>query len=330
MAGFVWFQDGVSYGGSDLANFNNLNMPRMGFINLFAGASEFLMTGDQTARTVTVGSGNALIGRPAGGAAWAWSPGATVAVPVASNDNPRRDLIVARVTTSAIDGTNGVAVEIIAGTPAASPVAPARPDNAIALGWVDVPKATTTFTLTATRYTGQYRDQGIMSAPGTVGIDWAGQLPSASAVRVGATVVDLGTNQRWLRTAGSTWFTSDPGPWRAVTLQNYQTSDATNVTVSGTLYVRESSTMWELSGRVDFSPAKAPIQLVIIGTTPTTITRPTAHTYAPSGQTFFSATGGDARIALTTAGALEMGAVGAISALYCNVQMSKSPFNTAS
>ncbi|MEV7402849.1 hypothetical protein AB0N93_20960 [Streptomyces sp. NPDC091267] len=330
MAGFAWFQDGVSYGGSDLANFNSLNIPRQGLLHLFASSSEFLLSSDQTARTVAVSSGSALVGLAAGGATWAWSPGATVAVPVASTVNPRRDLIIARLTTSAVDGTNGVAVEIIAGTPAATPVAPARPDNAVALGWVDVPKATTTFTLTVTRYTGQYRDQGIMSAPGTVAIDWAGQLPSASTARAGATVIDLGTNQRWVRTVGTTWFTSDPGPWRTVTLQNYQASDATNVTVSGALYVRESSTMWELSGRVDFSPAKAPGQLVIIGTTPATITRPTVHTYASSGQTFFSATGGDARIALTSTGAIEMGAVGAVSALYCNVQMSKSPFNTAS
>lgn len=329
MAGFAWFQDGSSYGGSDLASFNALVGPRQGFLHLFASAGEFLLSSDQTNRAVVVGAGNVLIGHPSAGATWAWSPGATLAVGTASNDNPRRDLIVARLAVAGTDGTNGVAVELIPGTPSATPAAPARPDNAVALGWVDVPRATTTISATPTRHTGQYRDQGVMSAPGAVAVDWAGQLPSASAARVGAVVYDMGTNQRWVRKADATWFTADPGPWRTVTLQNFQTSDGTSVTTSGTLYIRESSTKWELSGRLDFTPVRTVGGLAIVGTAPTTITRPTIHTYGTSGQTFAPATGGAARIALTTTGTVELGAVGALATLYCNVQLSKSPHNTA-
>ncbi|MDO0926786.1 hypothetical protein QQY24_15675 [Streptomyces sp. TG1A-8] len=328
MAGFAWFQEGVTYGGNDLANFNSLSVPRQGMTHLFASTTDFLLNSDQTARTVSVGSGNVFLGLTAGGATWAWSPGATVAVPTASNVNPRRDLIVARLTTLADDGTNGVAIEIVPGTPAATPVAPARPVNAVALGWVDVPKATTTFTLTVTRYQGQYRDQAALAGRSTIAIDWAGQLPTASTVGVGATVYDVGTNQRWVRKADGTWFTTDPGPWQAVTLSNYQASDGTNVTVSGTLYVRESSTMWEFSGRVDLSPSKAPGQLVSIGSAPAAISRPKVNTYGTIGQTFFSAAGADARLGFMTSGGLELGAVGAINALYINLQLSKSPYNT--
>lgn len=328
MAGFAWFQEGVSYGGNDLANFNAIAFPTQSFTHVFSSTTQFLLNSDQAARTVTVGAGTVAVGGPSGGVTFAWSPGATVAVPVASSVNPRRDLIVARLTTAAADGTNGIAIELIPGTPAATPVAPARPDYAVALGWVDVPKAMTTFTLTVTRYTGQYRDQGSLSAPGMVAIDWGGQLPAASGFRTGAVVYDMGTNQRWIRTADATWFTHDPGPWRTVTLSNYQTSDGTNVAVSGTLYARESSTMWEFSGRVDLTPGKAPGQLVTIGTVPSTVSRPKVHTYGSIGQTFFSATGADARLGYMSSGAVELGAVGNVNALYVNLQLSKSPFNS--
>ncbi|MEW2406472.1 hypothetical protein [Streptomyces griseoviridis] len=330
MAGFAWFQEGVTYGGNDLANFNSLSVPRLGMTHLFASTSEFLMNSDQTARTVAVGAGNALVGLAAGGATWAWSPGATVAVPTASAANPRRDLIIARLTTLAADGTNGLAIEIVTGTPAATPVAPARPANAVALGWVDVPKAMTTFTLTVTRYTGQYRDQAALAGRAAIAIDWAGQLPTASTVNVGATVYDVGTNQRWTRKSDGTWFTSDPGPWKLCTPQNVQAKDGTNVTVTGTLYIREDSTKWEISGQLTFSPSKDIDQLVLPALVPSGVSRPTQNTYGSSGQTYGSTSaGGVGRFALMTSGAIEYGSDGTIANLYANEQFSKSPWNTA-
>ncbi|MFE6159814.1 hypothetical protein ACFQ7F_12985 [Streptomyces sp. NPDC056486] len=330
MAGFAWFQEGTTYGAADLASFNAQMFPMNGFAHLLGSTSQFLLNSDQTARTVAVGAGNAAISNPSGGVTWAWSPGGTVAVPAASSVNPRRDLIVARLMTKAIDGANGVAVELIAGSPAATPSAPTRPDNAVALGWVDVPKSSTAFTLTVTRHTGQYRDQGVISGPGTIGIDWAGQLPSGSAVRAGAIVVDLGTNQRWMRTNAGTWFTTDPGPWRACTLQNVQAKDGTNVTVGGVLYVREDSTKWELSGQLTFAPSTNLAQLVLPALLPSGVTRPTQNTYGASGQTFGStSTGGVGRIALMSNGAVEYGNDGTISNLYVNEQFSKSPYNTS-
>ncbi|QAX95002.1 minor tail protein [Streptomyces phage Sebastisaurus] len=330
MAGFAWFQEGVTYGGNDLANFNSLSVPRLGMTHLFASTSEFLLNSDQTARTVSVGAGNVLIGLSAGGATWAWSDTATVAVPTASSVNPRRDLIVARLTTAAADGVNGIAVELIQGTPAATPVAPTRPANAVALGWVDVPKSMTTFTITVTRYQGQYRDQAALAGRGAIAIDWAGQLPSASSVSTGATVYDVGTNQRWTRKSDSTWFTTDPGPWKACTPQNVQAKDGTNVTVTGTLYVREDSTKWELSGQLTFSPSKDLDQLVTPALAPSGVTRPTQNTYGSSGQTYGSTSaGGVARLALMANGSIEYGCDGVVGNAYINESFSKSPWNTA-
>ncbi|AFU62209.1 minor tail protein [Streptomyces phage TG1] len=327
MASFAWFQDGVGYGANDLANWQGLIVQRGSLKHVFSSTTQFLVNSNQTTRTVDVGAGNVFVGTTNGGT-WAWSEAVTVAVPTASNDNPRKDLIVARLTTTAADGTNGLAVELIKGVPAVSPQVPERPANAVALCVVDQPKASTTFSITPVRHTGQYADQATI-ANGSVAIDWAGQLPSASAFPVGFTLYDMGTNQRWIRTASGDWFTADPGPWKRCTPQNVQAKDGTTVTVSGDLYVRESSNGWELSGQLNFSPSKDLDQLTNPALLPSGISRPTQNTYGASGQTFgATSAGGIGRIALMANGSIEYGNDGTIANLYVNEQFSKSPWNT--
>ncbi|CAA07115.1 gp45 [Lomovskayavirus C31] len=328
MSSFAWFQDGVGYGASQLADWQVIATARGGFRHVFKTTSEFLSNSNQTARTVAVGSGTVLIGGTAGGGTWAWSSGETVAIPAASNTNPRKDLIVARLTTSAADGFNGLAIEVVQGTPAASPTVPTRPDNAAAIAIVDVPKASTTFTLTVCRTSGQYTDQAAYGN-GSLCIDWAAVLPSPSAFPVGFTLYDSGTNQTWVRLDSGDWFTKDPGPWKKCTPQNVQAKDGTNVTVTGDLYVRESSLGWELSGQLNFSPSKDLEVLVYVATLPTGITRPTQNTYGASGQTYGSTSaGGVGRIALMSSGSIEYGCDGVIANLYVNEQFSKSPWNS--
>jgi hypothetical protein len=192
---------------------------------------------------------------------------------------------------------------------------------------VDVPKATTTFTLTVVRTSGDYADQAAL-ANGHLAIDWGGVLPSASAFPVGFALYDYGTNQRWVRTADQEWHTSDPGPWKTCTPQNVQAKDGTNVTVTGTLYVRESSNMWELSGQLNFSPSKDIDQLTYVALLPSGITRPTQNTYGSSGQTYGSTSaGGVGRIALMSSGTIEYGNDGVIANLYINETFTKSPWN---
>ncbi|WP_030240777.1 MULTISPECIES: hypothetical protein [unclassified Streptomyces] len=331
MASKAWFQDGVGYGAADLATWHDWLIVRGGIRHVFRTTSEFLSNSNQTNRTVSIGAGSVLIGGSTGGGTWAWSSGETVAIPTASNDNPRKDLIVARLTTSAVDGSNGLSIELVQGTPAASPQTPARPDNAVALCIVDVPKASTTFTLTVVRTTGQYTDQAAYNN-GTLAIDWDGVLPLAAAYPTGFVLYDYGRNQRWVRKADATWFTADFGPWVSVTPLDFQ-SGTTNIQTSGNLYIRESSVCWEMSGRLDFSPGFTPTGLISsIGSVPSSISRPTQHTYTIVGESYSAASknGGTARLAYTTTGGLELAADpnGNISALYVNAQLSKSPFNT--
>ncbi|QAY26939.1 minor tail protein [Streptomyces phage Shawty] len=323
MSSFAWFQDGVGYGASDLANWQRVTLPSGTFTRVFSSTTQFLSNSNQTNRTVAVGAGNVSID-----GTWAWSSGETIAVPTASNDNPRKDLIVARLTTLEDDGSNGLAIELVQGVPSASPQVPARPANSAALCVVNVPKASTTFTLTVVRTSGDYADQAAVSN-GCVAIDWTGQLPAASGFPVGFTLYDYGTNQRWVRKDGGTWHTSDPGPWKLCTPQNVQAKDGTTVTVSGELYVRESSNGWELSGQLNFSPTKDIGQLVTPALLPSGISRPTQNTYGASGQTFGSTSaGGVGRIALMASGAIEYGNDGVIANMYVNEQFSKSPWNT--
>ncbi|MEV8015647.1 hypothetical protein AB0O76_04665 [Streptomyces sp. NPDC086554] len=330
MSSFAWFQDGVGYGAAELSTWQGLTHVRGSLKHVFRSTSEFLATPNLTNRTVAVGSGNVLIGGVTAGGTWAWSSGETLNVPTASNDNPRKDLIVARLTTAAVDGANGLAIELIQGAPAAAPTAPARPDNAVALCVVDVPKASTTFSITVTRHTGQYADQAAL-ANGHLAIGWPNaQLPSAAGFPTGFTLYDVLTNQRWVRTNSGTWHTTDFGPWLTCTLLNFQNGDGVNVTTSGTLYVRESSVGWEFSGRVDFSPTFTASGLIAsIASIPSSITRPTQHTYGTVGQTWGNTRSGNARVAYTTSGGFELGIDTSASALYVNVQLSKSPWNTA-
>ena len=57
-----------------------------------------------------------------------------IAVAASDPTNPRIDLVVMRVRDSAYSGaTDTVAIEVVTGTPAASPVAPTLPDSSLLL-----------------------------------------------------------------------------------------------------------------------------------------------------------------------------------------------------
>lgn len=72
-----------------------------------------------------------------------------VAVPAADLSNPRKDRIVAKFDVSVDPNTAAsdiVSVELVEGTPAGSPSAPAEPSNSITLSIVDVPAGDTAIT----------------------------------------------------------------------------------------------------------------------------------------------------------------------------------------
>ena len=71
----------------------------------------------------------------------------TVTVTAADVSNPRVDLVVAKIEDQAYSGAvNAWALAVVAGTPAASPVAPSMPANSILLATVAVVAAATTIT----------------------------------------------------------------------------------------------------------------------------------------------------------------------------------------
>ena len=71
----------------------------------------------------------------------------TVTVTAADVSNPRVDLVVAKIEDQAYSGAvNAWALAVVAGTPAASPVAPSMPANSILLATVAVAAAATTIT----------------------------------------------------------------------------------------------------------------------------------------------------------------------------------------
>lgn len=112
-------------------------------------ATDLAVTANATPNmTTTVTAGEAIIPgteQPASqGAYYVWNDAAVVLTHAAANGtNPRRDLVVARVYDRDYSGTTGAwALEIVAGTPAASPVDPATPPNSIVLARVTVRAAT--------------------------------------------------------------------------------------------------------------------------------------------------------------------------------------------
>lgn len=98
--------------------------------------------------TTIVAAGEALVPgteQPAAqGAYYVYNDGAVTLTHAAANGtNPRRDLVVARVYDREYSGTTGAwALEIVTGTPAASPTDPATPANSIVLARVTVRAAT--------------------------------------------------------------------------------------------------------------------------------------------------------------------------------------------
>lgn len=326
MGSFAWFQDGVGYGAKELATWNALLLQRGAFRHVFASTGEFAATANQGTRSLAVGAGSVLVGAETSGGTWAWSSGETLSVPAASNDNPRKDLVVARLVTADEDGVNGLAIELIQGTPAASPQVPDRPVGAVALYVLESPRATTTFTVTDVRVSADYQDQATQSN-GSLAIDWAGVLPSAAAFPVGFTLYDYGTNQRWVRKADQTWFTSDPGPWRACTLQSVEASDGTIISVSGELWMREDSTRWEIAGNLTLSPSQDPKKLYVPATMPAGITRPKQNACAAIGQSWGSVQGGVGRLCLLTRGVVELGTTGSTPNIYVDVTLPKSPWH---
>ena len=151
------------------------------------------------AMSVTVATGRAIIQGTEGtyqGPYIVENRGITV-VPVTASDvsNPRTDLVVARVQDQAYSGTtNAWSLAVIEGTPAASPVAPTLPANALLLATVTVAAAVSTI-VNANIADGRvvhpapyYPGDTVPVSDGGTGATTAGAARTALGVAVGSDV----------------------------------------------------------------------------------------------------------------------------------------------
>jgi hypothetical protein len=113
----------------------------------------------------------------------------------------RIDLVVVRIRDSVYSGaTNTAALEIVTGTAASSPSAPALPANSLLLAQVSVPATDTTIT------TSQITDKrNILAAPG--GVMWchSGNRPDPAAVATGQQIYEYDTNMHRMLDVSTSW-----------------------------------------------------------------------------------------------------------------------------
>lgn len=146
---------------------------------VLGGAGLWVQPG--TGMAVTVQQGSFVVpvtaSPAAGGYASTLSSAATLTVQTADPANPRIDIVVANVVDNG-NSTSFGEVQIITGTPASSPSAPAAPANSITLARVSVPAGTTSITsglITDKRpYTTAFG--GVLRAPKGTVAGYSGQL----------------------------------------------------------------------------------------------------------------------------------------------------------
>lgn len=124
-----------------------------------------------------------------------------LAIAASSPTNPRKDAVVGRVRDAIFSGANNDAdIVVVTGTPAASPVLPALPSNALLLAEVNVAANATTVV------TGNITDRRVLYAPGSI-VSTSTTHPSSPVV--GQQIFDTNTNtisiwngSVWVATSG--------------------------------------------------------------------------------------------------------------------------------
>jgi hypothetical protein len=165
---------------------------------------------------------------------------ASLVIGIADPTNPRIDRIVVTVNDSYYTGVlDNVTFQVVAGTPAASPVAPAVPTNSISLATVTVGAAVTQINsgnITDTRVTAttQLPIGDITEVQGGTGITVTNGTGPVPSVAINSSVVTLTGSQALTNkdlTSGTNTF-----PTSLVTLTGSQA--LTNKTYSGTEFVQ--------------------------------------------------------------------------------------------
>ena len=170
--------------------------------------------------TVRVADGNAVIKctESGGDGMYAVRNDASfnITISAAHATNTRRDLIVARVRDAAygVAVTSAWALEVITGTPAASPVDPAVPDNCLVLARITLPGAASTVTNAyITDLRAGYSSNGQAGFATAIG----GVVPCTSTTRpttglyTGLLIMEIDTNIIYRYNSSATWVKMSEG-----------------------------------------------------------------------------------------------------------------------
>jgi hypothetical protein len=113
----------------------------------------------------------------------------TLTITTANPSNPRIDIVVVTVSDAYYTGSlNTVAFSVIAGTPAASPVAPATPANSILLATIAVAAATTAIT------TANITDNRVLATSPTASVTLTNTVTLTNKTVSGPNFTQTGTN----------------------------------------------------------------------------------------------------------------------------------------
>lgn len=167
--------------------------------------------------TVNVAAGSAFIhgdNAPTTQGAYHVLNDATVNLAIAAADatNPRKDIVILEVRDAFYSGAdNDAQLRVVTGTPAASPVAPALPNNALQLALIDVPANDTAITnsqITDSRTRAHLLDY---ASAFPLGVNWASWTPTLTNMTLGngavlADYAQVGQTVHWFFqfTLGST------------------------------------------------------------------------------------------------------------------------------
>jgi hypothetical protein len=129
---------------------------------------------------------------------------ALVTLTTADATNPRIDRIVLRVRTTELgDASTSGSVEVVSGTPAGSPVAPATPTGAISLATVAVGAGVTAITNASITDTRTYADASYRPPIGATGSRPSNPVPGQLYSNSTLQILEMWNGTNWAPTAGA-------------------------------------------------------------------------------------------------------------------------------
>jgi hypothetical protein len=169
-------------------------------------------------------------------------------ITVANATNPRIDRVVITVNDAYYTGLlNNVTYTVIAGTPAASPTAPATPANSLSLATITVAANATTIT------SGAITDTRIAAtSPLSADVWTTDTRPTTSIVGVTGFNTTLMTTETW---NGSLWVSTGLGYWTTATRPSSATNGQAGYNTDLLALEYWNGSAWTAPASTDFTPS---------------------------------------------------------------------------